>query len=170
MKFVTVPGDIKDEVVQKVKKLPVLVNPPSLKSITKESVEIIVDLDYGVNETMPEFWQVQYKEVNESVYRNYSAPLVASFSLLTQSHQTYTIHNLSTETHAYNVRVILTVQNQSSVENIKELKTYKKNLRADRDNFGAISLEWQSIEKDTPVNYIIEYMEPQKRNRKKLQI
>jgi hypothetical protein len=44
-------------------KLPVLVNPPSLKSITEESVEIIVDLDYGVNETMPEFWQVQYKEV-----------------------------------------------------------------------------------------------------------
>jgi hypothetical protein len=100
------------------------VNPPSLKSITEESVEIIVDLDYGVNETMPEFWQVQYKEVNESVYKNYSAPLVVSLSLLAQS-QMYTIHNLSTETHAYNIRVILTVQNQSCMENIKQLKTYK---------------------------------------------
>jgi hypothetical protein len=64
---------------------------------------------------------------------------------------------LSTETHAYNVRVILTVQNQSSVENIKELKTYKKTLRATRDNLRTISLEWESIEKDTHVNYIIEY-------------
>jgi hypothetical protein len=106
------------------KKLPVLVNPPSLKSITEESGEIIVDLDYGVNETMPEFWQVRYKKVHESVYKNYSALLVVSLSLLAQS-QMYTIHNLSTETHAYNIRVILTVQNQSCVENIKELKTYK---------------------------------------------
>jgi hypothetical protein len=74
------------------------------------------------------------------VYRNYSAPLVASFSLLTQSHQTYTIHNLSTETHAYNVRVILTVQNQSSVENIKELKTYKSEF-----NFLFFSVESKFI-------------------------
>jgi hypothetical protein len=39
------------------------VKPPSLKLITEESVEIIADLEYGINETMPEFWQVQYKEV-----------------------------------------------------------------------------------------------------------
>jgi hypothetical protein len=45
------------------KKLPVVVKPPSLKLITEESVEIIADLEYGINETMPEFWQVQYKEV-----------------------------------------------------------------------------------------------------------
>jgi hypothetical protein len=40
------------------------VNPPSLKEITEESVEIIANLEYDrVNEEMPEFWQVQYKEV-----------------------------------------------------------------------------------------------------------
>jgi hypothetical protein len=32
-----------------------------------------------------------------------------------------------------------------------------ENLRANRDNFGAILLKWESIEKDTHVNYIIEY-------------
>jgi hypothetical protein len=30
-------------------------------------------------------------------------------------------------------------------------------LRATRDNFDAILLEWETIEKDTHVNYIIEY-------------
>jgi hypothetical protein len=30
-------------------------------------------------------------------------------------------------------------------------------LRAIRDNFGAISLDWEGIEKDSHVNYIIEY-------------
>jgi hypothetical protein len=56
-------------------KLPVAVNPPLLQSITEESVKITVDLEYGVKATMPDFWQVQYKEVNESVYKNDSAPL-----------------------------------------------------------------------------------------------
>jgi hypothetical protein len=39
------------------------VKPPTLKLITEESIEIIADLEYGVDEIRPEFWQVQYKEV-----------------------------------------------------------------------------------------------------------
>jgi hypothetical protein len=44
------------------------VKPPSLKWITEESVEIIAHLEYGDDEKMPEFFQVQYKEVCTSTF------------------------------------------------------------------------------------------------------
>jgi hypothetical protein len=104
-------------------KLPVVLKSPVLKSLTENSVKILINLRYAVDEIAPEFYQIQYKNVNESDYINVSGLQV--FPRLIVENQTCEITNLSTTTQAYNIRVILIARNQSMVTNIPTLLTYK---------------------------------------------
>jgi hypothetical protein len=138
------------------KKLPVVLTPPVLKSLREQSVIISINLRYGGDEIKPEFYQIQYKNANESVYINVSSLQV--FSGLIVENQTFEINNLSTTTHAYNIRVILIAQNQSIVTNVPQLLTYKKTLYANLAYpSGDILLEWASIKEGKYPTYKIKY-------------
>ncbi|CAH1380816.1 unnamed protein product [Tenebrio molitor] len=137
-------------------KLPVVLEPPKLTSITDESVTIeITNLKYNDDEAQLDHYQIQYKQVDEEIYKNFSDPKLATLSTIYRSH-IYKISNLTTKTHAYNIRVILMVQNKSFTVGIPELTTFRKTLQATRNNSGVL-LRWISIEEGRSFNYFINH-------------
>jgi hypothetical protein len=102
-----------------------VLEPPKLNFITDESVTIeISNLKCSDDEAKPDHYQIQYKQVDEKIYKNFSDPELVTLSTTYRSH-IYRISNLTTKTHAYNIRVILMVQNKSFTVDIPELTTFR---------------------------------------------
>ncbi|CAH1382012.1 unnamed protein product [Tenebrio molitor] len=108
------------------KKLPVALEPPLLISLEENLVIIsLANLRFDADEAKPEYYQIQYKQVSERRYTNFSDVKSISPSLKIK---TYKINNLTTKAHAYKIRIILIVQNKSFTDNVPELLTYKSTL------------------------------------------
>ncbi|XP_068902347.1 uncharacterized protein [Tenebrio molitor] len=136
--------------------LPVVLEPPKLNFITDESVTIeISNLKCSDDEAKPDHYQIQYKQVDEKIYKNFSDPELVTLSTTYRSH-IYRISNLTTKTHAYNIRVILMVQNKSFTVDIPELTTFRKTLQATMDD-SSLLLRWTGIEEGRSFNYSINH-------------
>nr|XP_008196041.2 PREDICTED: uncharacterized protein LOC103313664 isoform X2 [Tribolium castaneum]XP_015837690.1 PREDICTED: uncharacterized protein LOC103313664 isoform X2 [Tribolium castaneum] len=132
-------------------KLPVVLEAPTLLSITENSLHIALNLTYDMeNEAKPEFYQIQYKRIgDENYFKNYSEP--KSFS---NSSKGNCIIWMDTVKWNYQIRIVLsTVNNQSFLENIPELKTFKKSLNVTGDK--DLTLAWIPYMNIT--SYVLKY-------------
>jgi hypothetical protein len=129
--------------------------PPLLHSLQENSVIIsLANLQFGADEVKPEYYQIQYRQVNESIYTNFSdvKQILPSLKM-----KTYEINNVTTKMHAYKIRIILIVQNKSFTDNVPELLTYKKTLHATLVDSKSLLIHWENIEKGRSFKYTVEY-------------
>ncbi|XP_008195744.2 tyrosine-protein phosphatase 99A isoform X1 [Tribolium castaneum] len=132
-------------------KLPVISEAPSLLSIRENSLKISLNLTYNKeDEAKPEFYLVQYKRGDESFFQNYSKP-----ELFSNIDKNCVIDGVDTVKWEYQIRVVLlTIDSQSFMDNIPELRTFKRSLSASKDK-NLLTLAWVPYANIT--SYVLDY-------------
>ncbi|XP_044263828.1 uncharacterized protein LOC123010780 isoform X2 [Tribolium madens] len=132
-----------------IEKLPVVFEAPRLLSIRENSLKISLNLTYNKkNEATPQFYQIQYKQTNENYFKTKPK------SFFDNIEESYVIEDVDTTRWEYQIRVILlTKNNQSFMENIPELRTFKKslNMSANKD----LTLLWDPYR--NMIGYVLKY-------------